>query len=120
LALLTLLEKAGQDFNLGIKMILPYALDASSIVTLFDPPVGAVLSVIFNVVLFAENAYQVKPKSGPEKLAYAIQVLGPLAEEFAPAEGKSIEDVVNIVVAILNSRDENNQPIAGGMSGKVV
>jgi hypothetical protein len=110
MGLKTLLEKAGEDINAGIKLILPFTLAADIIISIFNPPLGAVINVALLAVTSAENHFSGLPKSGPQKLAWALIIAEPIIKDFVP-DGVTAEKLVSDLAYYLNSYDETGKPL---------
>lgn len=113
MTVLTLLQAVGKDVNKGIILMLPYSQTATAILTIFFPELGPLIGVVFVAVATAENHYQFQQKSGPQKLAYAMQIAEPAIKKYVP-EGTSVEMVVQGVVDLLNKHDEKGALITNG------
>lgn len=110
MSLLTLLEKAGHDVNQGIKLVLPYSIVASSIIGLVFPGLGPAIGAAFIAVTMAENHFSTLPKSGPQKLAYAMTIAGPILAKYCP-DGMAIESILSKIADGLNAVDETGAAI---------
>jgi hypothetical protein len=110
MSLKTLLQKAGEDFVAGIKIVLPFSMAAAGIASIFFPMLGPAMNVAFIAVIEAESHFKDVPKSGPQKMAWALTIAEPLLKQYVP-EGMEVESVIEQVVKILNNLDETGAVI---------
>jgi hypothetical protein len=112
MSFISVLQTIGRDFVKGLNFILPYAETAGEIgVQLFLPQFGPAFNSTVAAVALAEQKYTALGKqsgTGPQKLADAAQIAGPVIAVALADAGKAndqaaIQNYINSVVNILNS-----------------
>jgi hypothetical protein len=105
------LGKVGEDIKNDFEKALPWIEKAGSVVTVFDPSLGALFNTTVNIVATVEQKWAVLGKSsgtGASKLADAVQIGEPIIAQGLKLAGQdsstaSVTSYINSVVAILNA-----------------
>jgi hypothetical protein len=114
------LEAVGRDFGKGLLRIAPYAAQVGSVaIGIFDPALSPLFSQVMAAVVTAEQSAAAagkQAKTGPDKLAAVVQLLGPLVAQALgdlgrPNDSAAVAGYVSAVVTILNG--QSSSAVAG-------
>ena len=113
------LEWIGTEFEKGVTLFEKYEPEVAGIAGLIFPPAKAALAgasaavhLVQNTVVSIEQKYAASGKqngTGTQKLAEVVSITTPAVLQLLSADGiqadaSTVEDVANVVVAVLNAK----------------
>jgi hypothetical protein len=107
----TVLQKIGHDFKIGLDKILPFAVAAEAPIAALDPALGALFQTAVGVVSSIEQKFTAMGQqagTGAQKLAEATQILFPVVQQIFSSAGKqsdlgTVQNYISQVVNFLNA-----------------
>jgi hypothetical protein len=115
----SVLEHIGQEFQKGLKIILPYAETVGAVaVEIFFPALGPAYNSTVGAIAMAEQKYTALGKqsgSGPQKLADVLNIVQPVVAQALADAGKANDQtaVINYINSVVNILNSIPQPKSG-------
>jgi hypothetical protein len=108
---LSILKAIGKAAGKSVSVILPIAEQAAPLITLADPPAGALFTATVCVIALAEQKFSGKVNAGPQKMDDVRTAMGPLITqrlklEGQPADAAAVDQYIQKIVDLLNSIPE--------------
>lgn len=115
----SILEHIGQEFQKGLKIILPYAETAGAVaVQIFFPALGPAYNSTVGAIALAEQKYAAlgqQSGTGPQKLADVLRIVQPVVAQALSDAGKASDQtaVINYINSVVNILNSIPQPQPG-------